>query len=331
MRGAFTLVPSVSMKIVFFGTPEFAVATLQALLAQADWQVVGVVTQPDRKRGRGNQLVPSPVKLLATAQQIPVAQPARIKKSPETIEWLRSLNADIFVVVAYGQILSQEILDIPQRGCINVHGSLLPAYRGAAPIQRCLVDSVTETGITTMQMDIGMDTGDMLLETKVPVTPLMNAQELGEILAGAGAELLIKTLREQPAPRPQDHAAATHAPPILKGEWAIDWYQGAVALHNQVRGFYPDAFIRYGEQSIKVLATVPLAAPYWSGEIPAVTGGQPGEIVKILKGKGPVVQTAAGYLLLSQVQPPGKKPQSGADFVNGSRLAIGTMLNSDNS
>ena len=173
------------MRLVFFGTPEFAVATLQAVLAQPDLEVVGVVTQPDRKRGRGNQLVPSPVKLLAIEHQIPLQQPARIKKAAESIEWLRSLNADVFVVVAYGQILSQEILDIPKQGCINVHGSLLPAYRGAAPIQRCLVDGVTETGITTMQMDIGMDTGAMLLKTVVPVPPLMNAGELGEKIGRA--------------------------------------------------------------------------------------------------------------------------------------------------
>jgi methionyl-tRNA formyltransferase len=207
------------MRLVFFGTPEFAVATLQALLLQPEMEVVGVVTQPDRKRGRGNQLVPSPVKLLALEHQIPIEQPARIKKAVESIEWLRSLNADVFVVVAYGQILSQEILDIPKQGCINVHGSLLPAYRGAAPIQRCLVDGVTETGITTMQMDVGMDTGAMLLKTVVLVPPLMNAGELGEILANAGAELLVKTLLERPTPQPQDDSFATHAPPIPKSEW----------------------------------------------------------------------------------------------------------------
>jgi methionyl-tRNA formyltransferase len=313
------------MKIVFFGTPSFAVTTFQALL-QADFSVVGVVTQPDRKRGRGNQLVPSPVKVLATEYNIPLQQPARLKKSSETIQWLRSLNADVFVVVAYGQILSQEILDIPPLGCINVHGSLLPQYRGAAPIQRCLVAGVVETGITTMEMDIGMDTGAMLLETKLLVSPLMNAQELGEILAVAGASLLLKTLIERPKPRPQDHAAATYAPPIRKDEWMIDWQQSAINLHNQVRGFYPDVFIKHGEQAIKILATVPLIDPYWIGDLPEISGGTPGEIVKIIKGRGPVVQTGSGYLLLSQVQPPGKKPQTGADFVNGSRLSIGTIL-----
>jgi methionyl-tRNA formyltransferase len=316
------------MRLVFFGTPEFAVATLQALLAQPDMEVVGVVTQPDRKRGRGNQLVASPVKLLAIEHQIPIAQPARIKKAAESIDWLRSLNADVFVVVAYGQILSQEILDIPPMGCINVHGSLLPAYRGAAPIQRCLQNGVTETGITTMQMDIGMDTGAMLLKTVVAVPPLMNAGELGEILATAGAELLVKTLREQPHPQPQDHNLATHAPPILKSEWQLDWRHGAIDLHNQVRGFYPDCFVSFSDKPIGILGTVPLAAPYWSGDLLEIpeNSAVPGEIIKIIKGRGPVVKTGDGYLLLSQVQPAGKKPQTGADFVNGGRLSIGTVL-----
>jgi methionyl-tRNA formyltransferase len=316
------------MRLVFFGTPEFAVATLRAVLAQPDMEVVGVVTQPDRKRGRGNQLVPSPVKLLAIEHQIPIEQPARIKKAAESIEWLRSLNADVFVVVAYGQILSQEILDIPKQGCINVHGSLLPAYRGAAPIQRCLVDGVTETGITTMQMDIGMDTGAMLLKKVVPVPPLMNAGELGEILAQAGAELLVQTLRERPTPQPQDDALATHAPPIPKSEWLLDWQEGAIDLHNKVRGFYPDCYIKFADKSVGILSTVPLAAPYWSGEIPEISENVavPGEIVKIIKGRGAVVKTGDGYLLLNQVQPAGKKPQSGTDFVNGGRLAIGMVL-----
>jgi methionyl-tRNA formyltransferase len=316
------------MKLVFFGTPQFAAPTLQAVLSLPEMQVVGVVTQPDRKRGRGGNLVPSPIKLLAIEHQIPLQQPARIKKAAESIEWLRSLDADVFLVVAYGQILSQEILDIPKQGCINVHGSLLPAYRGAAPIQRCLQDGVTETGITTMQMDIGMDTGAMLLKTVVVVPPLMNAGELGNILSVAGAELLVKTLRDRPIPIPQDGALATYAAPILKDEWQLNWQDGAIDLHNQVRGFYPDCFVRFGDRSVGILGTVPLAAPYWLGDLPEISenAAVPGEIVKIIKGKGAVVKTGDGYLLLSQVQPAGKKPQSGADFVNGGRLSIGVVL-----
>jgi methionyl-tRNA formyltransferase len=316
------------MKIVFFGTPQFAVTTLHQILEQPTHAVVGVVTQPDRKRGRGNQLWPSPVKVMATAHQLITQQPVNIKRSTETIDWLRSLQADVFVVVAYGQILSQEILDIPRLGCINVHGSLLPAYRGAAPIQRCLVDGVTETGITTMLMDAGMDTGAMLLKATAPVLPLTNAAELGEALATAGAELLLQTLQKLPEliPQPQNQALATYAAMIRKTDWPLDWSSSAIDLHNQVRGFYPDCYFLLREQPVKVLATVPLVAPYWTADLPDISPGSIGSIVWISKGQGPVIQTGQGYLLLQQVQLPGKKPQSGADFVNGGRLTVGLVL-----
>lgn len=315
------------MKIVFFGTPEFALPTLDIILAQPDWQVVGVVTQPDRKRGRGNQLQPSPVKTLALAHQIPIQQPERIKKSPETIQWLKTLDADVFVVVAYGQILSPEILNIPPQGCINVHGSLLPKYRGAAPIQRCLLEGATVTGITTMQMDSGMDTGAMLLKASLEIPPLLNAQELAIQLAAMGATLLVETLRQSPNPEPQDDAAATYAPMVSKTDWQLDWQQRAIDIHNQVRGFYPDCWVTVGHQPLKILGTVPIAPPYWTETIPDdLPLSPPGTVVKILKGQGPIVATGEGYLLLKLVQAPGKKPQSGTDFVNGSRLVVGKLL-----
>ncbi len=317
------------MKIVFFGTPQFAVVTLEKIVAQPALKVVGVVTQPDRKRGRGSQLWPSPVKTVAIDHQLTIQQPANIKRSIETIDWLRSLQADVFVVVAYGQILSQEILDIPKWGCINVHGSLLPAYRGAAPIQRCLVDGVTETGITTMLMDAGMDTGAMLLTAKVPVSPLTNAQELGETLAVSGAELLVQTLQQLPnlTSQPQDNSQATYAAMIRKTDWLIDWQRSAIDLHNQIRGFYPDCYFLLRGQPVKILQAVPLLTPYWNNDIPLdMSTVQIGSIAGILKGQGPVIQTGASYLLLQQVQLSGKKPQSGVDFVNGSRLAIGMIL-----
>jgi methionyl-tRNA formyltransferase len=315
------------MKIVFFGTPDFAVTTLAKILTQPDWQVVGVVSQPDRKRGRGNQLIPSPVKALAVEHQIPLQQPERIKNSPETIQWLRDLQADVFVVVAYGQILSQEILNIPPQGCINVHGSLLPAYRGAAPIQRCLVDGVAVTGITTMQMDIGMDTGAMLLKATLPVSAVMNAQELGDRLAIAGAELLIATLRQNPQPEPQDDRQATYAAMVQKTDGLLDWQMGAIDLHNRVRGFYPDCSVQLGDKALKILATIPIVPPYWTEAIPTdLSSAAPGTILKILKGRGPIIATGNGYLLLVTVQPPGKKPQSGADFVNGNRLGVGDAI-----
>ncbi len=328
------------MRIVFFGTPQFAIPTLEKLLADSQFEVVGVVTQPDKKRGRGSQLVPSPIKELATAHQLPIWQPAKIKKDPETIAALRDLAADIFVVVAYGQILSQEILDLPKSGCINVHGSLLPLYRGAAPIQRCLTDGVTRTGITTMLMDAGMDTGAMLLKYETPVSLWDNADRLAVKLAAEGAQLLVDTLVDidRIIPTQQEHLAATAAPPIQKSEYIIDWTRSSIDIHNQIRGFYPNCVTTFREQPLKVMATAPLTADL-SVDLPSdlqqllaeiatldLGDSLPGTVVKIAKGLGPIIQTGDGCVLLCEVQLAGKRPQSGADLVNGMRLAVGQVL-----
>jgi methionyl-tRNA formyltransferase len=328
------------MRILFFGTPQFAIPTLEKLLADSQFEVVGVVTQPDKKRGRGSQLVPSPIKELATAHQLPIWQPARIKKDPETIAALRNLAADIFVVVAYGQILSQEILDIPKSGCINVHGSLLPLYRGAAPIQRCLTDGVTQTGITTMLMDAGMDTGAMLLKYETPVSLWDNADRLAVKLAAEGAQLLVDTLVDidRIIPTQQEHLAATAAPPIQKSEYVIDWNRSSIDIHNRIRGFYPNCVTTFREQLLKVMATAPLTADLSADlssdmqkllpEIASLdlSSSIPGTVVKIAKGLGPIIQTGDGCILLCEVQLAGKRPQSGTDLVNGMRLTIGEVL-----
>jgi methionyl-tRNA formyltransferase len=328
------------MKIVFFGTPQFAIPTLEKLLAEPRVEVLGVVTQPDKIRGRGNKVMPSPVKELATAHQLPIWQPQRIKKDPETIAALRDLAADLFIVIAYGQILSQEILDLPKLGCINVHGSLLPQYRGAAPIQRCLTDGVTVTGITTMLMDAGMDTGAMLLKYETPVSLWDNADGLGAKLAIEGANLLVETIHtlDRIIPTPQEHTAATSAPPIQKSEYTIDWTRSHLEIHNRVRGFYPNCVTTFREQPLKILATVPLEIDFQADLPPEIqkllpeietldlSNSVPGTVVKIAKGLGPIVQTGSGCLLLQEVQPPGKRPQSGTDLVNGSRLAVGEVL-----
>ena len=328
------------MRIVFFGTPQFAIPTLEKLLANPKFQVVGVVTQPDKKRGRGNQLVPSPIKELATAHQLPIWQPARIKKDPETIKALRDLAADIFVVVAYGQILSQEMLDLPKMGCINVHGSLLPQYRGAAPIQRCLTDGVTLTGITTMLMDAGMDTGAMLLKYETSVSLMENADRLAAKLAIEGANLLIDTLidLDRIIPTPQEHTAAVAAPPIQKSEYIIDWTRSSISLHNQVRGFYPNCVTTFRTQPLKIITTVPLSAEFQADLPPEIqillpeiaildlSNSLPGTVVKIAKGLGPIIQTGSSCLLLREVQLAGKRPQSGADLVNGTRLTTGEVF-----
>ena len=222
------------------------------------------MTQPDKSRGRGNQLSPSPIKQVAVVNQLPVWQPARIKKDPDTIAALRDLAADIFVVVAYGQILSQEILDLPKSGCINVHGSLLPEYRGAAPIQRCLTDGVTRTGITTMLMDAGMDTGAMLLKYETPVDLFDNADRLAAKLAVEGARLLVETIYSTRSDYTDTPGAFSRyfAPPIQKSEYSIDWTRSSISLHNQIRGFYPNCVATFRAQPLKVIATAPLGEEF---------------------------------------------------------------------
>jgi len=330
------------VRVVFFGTPQFAVPSLERLLSHPAFEVLAVVTQPDKRRGRGNQLIPTPVKTVALAHNLPVWQPQRVKKDPETLTQLKQTRADVFVVVAYGQILSQEILDIPQVGCINVHGSILPKYRGAAPIQWCLYHGESETGITTMLMDAGMDTGAMLIKAFTPIQLLDNAEDLAERLAGVGADLLVETLlkveHQEIQPIPQDAAVATYAPLIQKQDYSLDWSRSAIALHNQVRGFVPDCVTTFRGQLLKITATAPLGPAYWPKLPPELRKLEPdwptlsaqssflGEVVSIAKGIGPIIQTGEGVLLLREVQLAGKRPQSGWDFANGSRLVVGEVL-----
>ncbi|MBO3461005.1 methionyl-tRNA formyltransferase [Aetokthonos hydrillicola Thurmond2011] len=331
------------MKVVFFGTPEFAVPTLEKLINHSEIEVLAVVTQPDKRRERGNQLTPSPVKLLAQSFNIPVWQPARVKKDAETLNQLKQIGADVFVVVAYGQILSQEILDMPKLGCVNVHGSILPKYRGAAPIQWCLYNGETQTGITTMLMDAGMDTGAMLLVATTPIGLLDNADDLAQKLAHVGGDLLIETLlkleRHEIEPIPQDNSEATYAPLIKKEDYWLDWSKSALALHNQIRGFYPNCNATFRNQSLKITATAPLGTAFaldLTPELRALVDKlpdlsrescKPGEVVSIAKGMGAIAQTGEGLLLLREVQLAGKRPQSGWDFVNGARLAVGEVFN----
>jgi methionyl-tRNA formyltransferase len=330
------------MRVIFFGTPQFAVPSLERLLNHPEFEVLGVVTQPDKRRGRGNQLSPSPVKAVALEHQLAVWQPKRVKKNAETLAQLRQAAADVFVVVAYGQILSQEILDMPKLGCINVHGSILPKYRGAAPIQWCLYHGETETGITTMLMDAGMDTGAMLQKAYTPIQLLDNAQHLAETLANLGADLLVETLvklgRQEIHAVSQDDSQATYASLIQKSDYCLDWSRSAIELHNQVRGFIPNCVASFRDKSLKVIATAPLGLAYLSQLPPelklleqelsslSVTSGRPGEVMKVVKGIGPIIQTGEGLLLLREVQLAGKRTQSGWDFANGTRLAVGEVL-----
>lgn len=323
------------MKVVFFGTPDFAVPTLEVLLNEPDIIVQAVVSQPDRRRGRGSKLIPSPVKEVAAKAGIPIWQPERVKKCGETLAQLAACNADFFVVVAYGQLLSPEILAMPRLGCINVHGSLLPKYRGAAPLQWAIANGEKETGVTTMLMNEGMDTGAMLLKTFTPIGLLDNLQSIGDRLATAGAELLLQTLRGLHKGKlqtaPQEELEATYAPPLKKADFVVDWHRTALEIHNQVRAFIPACHTSWAEERLKIISTIPLGKeffPLLSEKYSSLENtygncslapGEPGKIIGILKNWGPVLQTGDRHLLLETVQPPGKKPQSGWDFINGNR------------
>jgi methionyl-tRNA formyltransferase len=330
------------MRVIFFGTPQFAVPSLEWLLAHPEFDVLAAVTQPDKRRGRGSSLIASEVKQVALAQQIPVWQPQRLKKDTATLTQLAAASADVFVVVAYGQILSPQILAMPRLGCINVHGSLLPKYRGAAPIQWSLYHGEGETGVTTMLMDAGMDTGEILLKASTPIGLLDNAWEIAHTLANQGAELLRETLLQLErgilTPIPQNSAEATYAPLIAKEDCAIDWTRPALDIHNQVRGFFPNCTSIFRDKPLKVMKTVPLGEEYWA-QLPssfepmarqwtnfASLSGIAGEVVGTIKNFGAIVQTGRGLLLLQELQIAGKRPQSGWDFVNGSHLQVGEML-----
>ena len=310
------------MRVVFFGTPDFAVPTLEKLLCEPDFEVVGVVSQPDTRRGRGNQVSPPPVKAAAIAKNpdLKIWQPDRLKKDKTVLAELKSLEADVFVVVAYGQILCQKILNMPNYGCINVHGSLLPKYRGAAPIQWAIANGESITGITTMQMDAGIDTGAMLLKAELEILPEENTDILSRKLANLGADLLVDTLRQLTTitPEPQDDALSCYSPMIGREDWELDWNQEAIAVHNRIRAFYPNCYTDFRGQRLKIMQTEVLSE--------GISLDTVGKVAEIRKGKGFVVQTGKGLLLIKEVQPAGKKLQSGWDFVNGMRIVIGESL-----
>lgn len=315
------------MRILFMGTPEFAVPSLAALLASED-EVVAVVTQPDRPKGRGQALTAPPVKVLAQQHGKPVIQPTKMK-DPALLEALKAWNADVIVVVAFGRILPPSILALPPRGCINVHGSLLPKYRGAAPIQWAVINGEQETGITTMLMDEGMDTGAMLLRESTAIRPDDTSGTLAERLAQVGAQLLLRTLQQVKAgqlqPIPQDHGQATLAPIIKKEHGLIDWTMSAAAIANRVRGFapWPGAYtFAAGERwTIWAAATLPASAET-SGAAPS---GSPGTVVRANK-EGIVVRTGDGLLCITSLQPAGSRRMAVGDYLAGHPIAPGVHL-----
>ena len=312
------------MRLVFMGTPSFAVPTLERMVA-AGSQVLAVVTQPDRPRGRGQNAKAPPVKEAALRLGLEVYQPERVRR-PEALEFLRALAPDAMVVVGYGQIIPQSVIDLARLGIINVHASLLPKYRGAGPVQWAILNGETRTGVTTMQIDAGLDTGDMLLKAQTAIGPEENAIELGMRLAEMGADLLVKTLdglaAGSIAAEKQDSSAATWAPLLRKEDGLIDWRQPAAVVHNRVRGLqpWPGAQTGFRGQTLHVwksrVASVPdRAATVRERVLPRAAGA--GEIVSL---RPLVVACGDGAIELLEVQLEGRKRISAGDFANGQRL-----------
>ena len=291
------------MRIIFMGTPDFAVPALKLL--HENQEICCVVTQPDRPRGRGQKLQPSPVKLFALDNNLPLIQPPKIK-SPEIVEKLRTFHPDLIIVVAFGQILSQNILDIPKFGCINLHASLLPKYRGAAPIERCLINGETITGVTTMKMDAGLDTGDILLQKQVHIPEDMILPELRQILCQEGANLLLETIQNLDSIQPQiqDNSLATYAPLLNKDTGKIDWNEPAIKIHNLVRGLYGGAFSIFNGGKFKIWRTRISSKNLSAAEFQIID-------------KNIFVGTGSGSLEILELQAPNSKKVCAADFING--------------
>lgn len=307
------------MKIVFAGTPEAAVPTLEALIA-SQHEVVGVFTQPDRPAGRGRHLAASAVKRCAETASLPVFQPEKMDVNAQSS--LNALAPDVMVVVAYGLLLPASVLSIPTFGCINVHFSLLPRWRGAAPIQRAILAGDELTGVSTMQMDKGLDTGPILLQTEYPLDPDENSQMLHDRLAKAGAELLIKTLKDltqsQLKPTSQDNVLSTHAAKIKKAEGLIDWQRSAIEISNQVRAFnpWPVAFTYYLGQRLRL----------WSAELTNDVSDLPPGTVVTADHEGIAVACGDGVLLIRTVQLPGGRQMAARDFINAHAVLPGETI-----
>ena len=307
-------------RVIFMGTPDFAVPCLARLVEISD--VVAVVTQPDRPKGRGQKLLPPPVKVFSQEHGIAVYQPVRVK-APDFVDVLRGLAPDLIVVVAFGQILSKEILSLPPLGCINVHASLLPRYRGAAPMQWAIVRGEKETGVTTMFMDEGLDTGDMLMRETLPITQAMTAAELHDAMMKLGADVLEKTLfslSEGTLKRtPQDDALSTYAPLLDKEVGRIDWKKSAQEIHDLVRGLnsWPGAYTMLEGQKFKI----------WRTRLAEGTA-EPGEIVSVTK-QGLLVGTGEGMLEILELQAPSKKKMAAGDYVRGHGLQLPARFDFD--
>jgi len=314
------------LRILFCGTPQFAVPTLQHLHAQPDFQIAAVITQPDRPRGRGQETSFSPIKQVALAANLPVFQPEKIR-TPDSEQFLRQANPDAIVIIAYGQIIHARLLTIPKLGWINAHASLLPKYRGAAPIQWAIASGESKTGVTTMRIDAGMDTGDMLLQQEIPIAPDEKTPELAERLAYLSANLMSQTLRGlrdvTVQPKPQNNAEATLAPLLKKEDGRIDWSRTAQVTYHRMRGFtpWPGAYT-YFRGAICQLSGAPVAAATDAVSNPVELKLPAGQILladdKLIVGCGG--ETLLG---VSRVKVQGRKDVSALEFANGAHLQPG--------
>ena len=310
------------MRIVFMGTPDFAVGSLQALCESGKHEIVGVVTQPDRPKGRGNKMLMTPVKEYALEQGLTVYQPQKVK-TPEFVQTLRELQPDLIVVAAFGQFLSREILELPPHGCINVHASLLPKYRGAAPIQYAIIKGEQESGVTIMQMDIGMDTGAMLEKVVVPIAENTTMGELHDALREQGAALLLKVIDDIAAgtavAEPQNDAEATYATLLDRSMEHIDWTKSAQEVHNLIRGFNPapSTFTKLPNgKSLKI----------WGSRLTdKKSEAAAGTVVEAGKHSF-FVACGSGMLEITEVQPESKKRMAAQVFLNGRGVAEGDIL-----
>ena len=307
------------MKIVFMGTPDFAVSSLEALIEK--FGVEAVFTQPDRPRGRGKKMVFSPVKEVAVKHDIKVFQPEKLKDDREAVEYLKELKPDFIIVVAFGQILTKEVLDIPKYGCINLHASLLPMYRGAAPLNWVIINGEKKSGNTTMLMDVGLDTGDMLLKDEVEITDNMTSGELHDILMNRGGELLIKTiegLADGSIKGEKQEGETCYAKMLSKETGKINWNNSAESIHNLIRGLNPRpiAHTTYKDENMKI---------YESEVLAESSNKEAGTIIEVSK-KGMKVSCGKGILLVKKIQFPNGKPLTIEQYINGKEIEIGCKL-----
>jgi len=309
------------MNIVFMGTPSFSLPTLQQLY-ESDHNVQLVVTQPDRPKGRGLESSYSPVKRFALEKGLPIIQPEKLENL-EVIHTLRNLNTDIFIIVAFGQILKENLLNLPRHFCMNLHSSLLPKYRGAAPVNWAIINGETETGVTTIKMNTGLDTGDILLTREVPIKSEDDAQSLADILAYKGAVLVLETLRQLDsgtlAPISQDSSLSSYAPKLKKEDGLIHWNKSALKIHNRVRGLspWPGAFSFLGSKRFRI----------WKTETKAgIPLDQPGYIVRTTD-RGIEVGTGSGRIIVTELQLEGKKRIDAKSFLAGYKLVDGSKFN----